>query len=416
MDTSPGAGRLRSAVSARFGGLPRSFWIVFSGMIANRIGTMVVPFLVFFLGARGFSTELTGTIVIVLGFGGMFGPALGGLLADRIGPRLTVIVGLALTPFSLGALYGAPNLVTLAIAAGLLGLTGTIYRPASSALVAETVGPDGRVKAFSLLHWGFNIGTAVATGMAGFLAVRGYWLLFLVDGLTCLVYAVIVLVGIPPDRRAPAAERVHGIGYGVVFSDRLMVGYLVLSAVGITVYTQTEFTLPLAIRLDGLSPSVYGAVGALNAVLVVLLQPLLFGWLSKVDRIRVLAASWVLIGAGVAGTGLADHLWQYAITVVVWSIGEVVNGIVAGSIVADLAPPGARGRYQGAFTWVWALARLAAPATAVGLFGTVGPAVLWWGCAVGGLLAGVASIALGPAFARRFAGNLESTPKQEATA
>lgn len=415
-DERPGLpeGRLSTAFAARFGGLPRSFWIVFTGMIANRIGTMVVPFLVFYLGSRGVPVGETGAIVVALGVGGLAGPSFGGLLADRIGPRLTVIVGLVFTPFSFGVLLAAPRPVILGIAAALIGFTGSIYKPAASALVNEVVGAAYRLKAFSLLHWGFNIGTAVAAGAAGFLAERGYWLLFLVDGITCLSYAVIVAVGIPNDRPERAARRKSngGNGYRVVFRDRLMVGYLLLSMLGLTVYSQTEFTLPLAIRLDGLPPTVFGLVGVLNALLVVTLQPVLYGWLEHRDRIWILAASWLLISLGVASTGLARHTWQYTVTVVVWSIGEVVNGIVAGSFVADLAPPGARGRYQGAFASVWAIARLAAPATATGLFTTLGPAPLWWGCLAVGVITAVLTLALGPAFRRRFAAEAEKNTKE----
>jgi len=187
------SGTLQTAVGSRFGGLPRTFWIVFVGMIANRIGTMVIPFMVFYLGSRGISTTDTGAIIVALGIGGMVGPPLGGLLADRFGPRLAVIVGLVVTPFSFGALLAAPTPFMLGVAATLLGVTGSVYKPAASAMVGEVVGPQSRLKAFSLLHWGFNIGTAVAAGAAGFLAERGYWLLFLIDGITCLVYALIVL-------------------------------------------------------------------------------------------------------------------------------------------------------------------------------------------------------------------------------
>jgi hypothetical protein len=125
----------------------------------------------------------------------------------------------------------------------------------------------------------------------------------------------------------------------------------------------------------------------------VALQPVLYGWLSKLNRVWVLASAWVLIGLGVASTGLADKPWQYMLTVVVWTAGEVVHGVVGGAIVADLAPVEARGRYQGAFAWVWAVARLAAPATASGLFATVGQGALWWGCAAVGV--GTAAVTLG---------------------
>ncbi|MFD9405641.1 MFS transporter [Streptomyces sp. NPDC059989] len=387
--------RLRSAMSANFGGLPRPFWIVFAGMIANRIGTMVVPFLVFYLASRGITTAQTGGIVVALGIGGMFGPILGGLIADRVGRRFAVVIGLVATPAGLGALLAAPGPLTLGAAAALLGLTSSVYRPAASALVGDVVGTELRGKAFSLLHWGFNIGTAAASAGAGYLAGRGFWLLFLLDGLTCLVYAGIVLVGIPKDLPRPAAAKAAGgAGYGVVFRDRLMVAYLTVSVLGTTIYTMTEFAIPLAIQKDGLSPAVYGLVGVANAVVVIAFQPVLYGWVATFPRVKVLAASWVLYGLGIASTGLAQKPWHYVLTVLVWSVGEIVNGVVAGAIVADIAPEAARGRYQGAVSWVWSAARLAAPLVAVGLFTTVGPAALWWGCAVVGLLTAAATLRL----------------------
>jgi len=396
------AASLRAGFEKNFGGLPRPFWIVFAGMIANRIGTMVVPFLVFYLASRGITTEQTGVIVIALGTGGIFGPVLGGLLADRIGRRSAVIIGLVATPAGLGALLAAPGFVTLAASATLLGLMSSIYRPAASALVSDVVGAGLRGKAFSLLHWGFNIGTAVASVAAGYLAGRGFWLLFLLDGLTCLVYAGIVVLGIPKDLPRPEVSKATGgMGYGVVFRDRLMLAHMSLSLLGITVYTMTEFALPLAIEKDGLSPAVFGFVGVANAVIVVALQPVVYGRLGGLPRVKVLAASWALIGVGVASTGLANQAWQYVLTVVVWSVGEVVNGLVAGAIVADLAPPEARGRYQGAITWVWSAARLIAPATAVGLFTTVGPGTLWGGCAVVGLLTAALTLRLNSAVEQR---------------
>ena len=62
-----------------------------------------------------------------------------------------------------------------------------------------------------------------------------------------------------------------------------------------------------------------------------------------------------------ATTGLAHHAWQYALTTILWSIGEVCSGATSGGIVADLAPADARGRYQGTVFWSWSAARLLAP-------------------------------------------------------
>lgn len=387
------------AGNALFGGLPRTFWIVAAGTLANRIGTMVVPFLVFFLGARGVSAASTGTIVVALGLGGVAGSVAGGWLADRIGPRTALIVGLVAAPAALGALYVAPTISLMTASALLVGLTGKLYPPAANALVAASVTGERRTRAFSLMHWAFNIGAASAATMAGFLAAHGYALLFAIDAGTCLVFAVIAAVGIP---RVPRARlRQERGGYGVLFADRIMLVFVGLSFAQEVVYSLTEYAIPLSIRLDDLSPTVFGAVAVVNAVLVVVLQPVLYPYLSRLGRLHVLAGAWTVVGVGIATTGLAHTPTGYALSAVIWSLGEVAGGIVVGGIAADLAPPHAQGRYQGAMMWAGSLARLAGPALTTVLFASVGPAALWWSSALTGVLGALILMRLLPVLHRR---------------
>ena len=49
------SGRAPAFLSTKIGGLPRSFWVLWSGTLVNRIGYMVEPFLAYYLtGIRGF--------------------------------------------------------------------------------------------------------------------------------------------------------------------------------------------------------------------------------------------------------------------------------------------------------------------------------------------------------------------------
>jgi predicted MFS family arabinose efflux permease len=142
-------------------------------------------------------------------------------------------------------------------------------------------------------------------------------------------------------------------------------------------------------------------MATVNAVGVVVLQPVLYGPLSRLPRLRVLAASWLLVACGVASTGLAHSVWQFVLTTLVWTVGEVGNGVVAGGIVADLAPDHARGRYQGAISWAWAVARLVSPALVTGLIAVGGRGALWWTILAIGLLSASLVWRLGPAIAFR---------------
>jgi len=382
-------------------GFDRPFWVVIGGTAVNRLGNMVLPFLVFYLSSRGVATAQVPYVLGALGAGGLLGPLLGGLLADRVGPRPALLTGLLATAAGQGLLFAAPNLVTLALAALVLGAAGGIHPPAASAVIAGSVDQARRRVGFALLHWSINVGSAAAGALGGFLVARGFGLLFALDAATCLAYAALAAALLP--RAASTGRAKERGGYGVVLRDRLMLLLVSLSVVGEALYAQTEFTLPLAIRDHGLPASSFGLAAVVNAVLVVTLQPFAAAWTARFDRIRVWAFASALITLGVALTGLARTTGEFVLTVVVWSAGEVCVGGVVTSVVADLAPAGAQGRYQGALSWARGLARFAALGGGAAVYAGLGPEVLWWGCAVTGLAGAVVSLGVARAVAARTA-------------
>ena len=78
-----------------FAGLPGAFWRLWLATLVNRLGGFVVPFLAIFLqGQRGLSTAEAGTIVAFFGAGSVVAGPLGGLLADRVGRKATIVLGM----------------------------------------------------------------------------------------------------------------------------------------------------------------------------------------------------------------------------------------------------------------------------------------------------------------------------------
>lgn len=409
-----------------FRGLPPVVWTIFAGTIVNRLGYLVTPFLVFFLAARGVTGTDTSYVLGALGAGNLIGPAVGGILADRIGRRPTMLIGLIGAAAAQGALFLAPGVWTMAAASLLISTAGSTVSPAAYALLADAVDSERRQRAYALFGWGVNIGTAVAGVLGGYLAAHGYWLLFAVDAGSMLLYAVVVATRLKEPARAetpkPNDEQTNeqtneqkagkkagkkgGIGYGVILRDRLALLLLPLFGIQLFVYSLTEVALPLAVRDSGLSPAVYGAMAAVNAVLVVALQPFVTARLAKLPQLVVQSAGSALIALGVALTGLADGIVGYTVSVVVWSLGEVVVAGIAAGVVANLAPAHARGRYQGAFSWTWGVARFAALTVGVAAYTTLGPGVLWWTALVAGSAASAATLALAGRVQRRTAHEL----------
>ncbi|MEU6166322.1 MFS transporter [Streptomyces tanashiensis] len=396
----------RTTTPSAFRDLPSAVWTIFAGTIVNRLGYLVTPFLVFFLASRGVTGGDTSYVLGALGAGNLIGPAVGGVLADRIGRRPTMLIGLIGAAAAQGALFLAPGVWTMAAAALLISAAGSTVSPAAFALLADAVDSERRRRAYALFGWGVNIGTAVAGVLGGYLAAQGYWLLFAVDAGSMLLYALVVTVRLKEPKREASQRRKDGIGYGVVFRDRLALLLLPLFGVQLFVYSLTEVALPLAVRDSGLSPAVYGAMAAVNAVMVVALQPFATAWLARVPQLVVQSAGSALIAVGVALTGLADSVAGYTVSVVVWSLGEVVVAGIAAGVFANLAPEHARGRYQGAFSWTWGMARFAALTLGVTVYTAVTPATLWWTALVAGTATAAATLTLKTRIERRAAHDL----------
>ena len=380
--------------------LPRVFWVLFAGQLVNRTGAMVLTFLVFYLSSRGLSPARIGVVLTAAGIGGLASQPLGGILADRLGRKSTLVAGMSATAGCMLLLAAATDRVSLTVLAALLGLTGDVYRPAAAALVADVVPRDQRTKAYGLMFWAINLGYPIAGAAGGLLAGHGYWLLFAADALTCLLFAAIIALGVPS---APPPHAARTSASRPVRRDPLFLTFVLLTVGYGMVYGQAIVGVPLAMRDHGLPPGAYAAVSVVNGGLIILLQPLAGAWLGRFAPLRVLAVSWTVVGIGMGLTGFAATVPEYAATAAIWTLGEIGVGGLLGGVVANLAPAYGQGRYQAVFGFGSGLSKMASSAAGTAVYATAGPSVLWWGCAGLGAGCAAAALLLSPAAQRRTA-------------
>ena len=396
------------------GGLPREFWYLWTGTLVNRIGAFVVVFLAIYLtGERGFSTAYAGLVLGLYGAGGAAGTTVGGVLADRWGRRptlLTAHLGAVVMMIVLGT---ATHPAAIAVAAGVLGVFAEGSRPAFAAMMVDVVPPADRLRAYNLNYWAINLGFAVSATLAGLAAEVDYLLLFLIDAGTTLVTAAIVFLKVRetrPARGGPASPSGTGtarVGLLAVLGDRVFMAYVLLTlGIGI-VFMQHLSTLPIAMRADGLSPSTFGWVIALNGVLIVAGQLFVPRLLRGRGHSRTMAVAAVIVGIGFGLTAAADGATMYAITVLVWTFGEMLNSPSSSVVLAELAPAAARGRYQGVYALAWQGASFGAPILGGLVQQHAGNTALWLGCAALAGLVALGQLLAGPARERR-AGRLRA--------
>jgi MFS family permease len=380
----------------RLGGLPRAFWALWAGSLINRMGTMVVPFMTLYLvSARGLSVRAAGEVMAAFGVGSMVSQVIGGVLADRVGRRITLLGGTLATAVLMVTLAYLRPVPAIAAVVALLGVTVESYRPAAQSLVADLVPAADHVRAYGLLFWAGNLGFAVAMSAAGLLARVGFAWLFWVDALTGALFGLLVWRAVAPG--PSGTDRAVGTGGGGgggrregfadVLRDRTMVAFTACVLVYYFVYFQSDATLSLAMRAHGVGSAGYGLCMALNGVLVCLAQPWIGARLGRRDPARVWAGGVLVVGVGFALTGLAHSVPAYLGTVAVWTVGETLPAAVSGAIVARLAPARLRGRYAGLYGLAWSSGWLTSSLGGTRLFAH-SPAVLWISC---GLLAGLAA-------------------------
>ncbi|MFU8855021.1 MDR family MFS transporter [Micromonospora sp. SL1-18] len=389
------------------GGLPRSFWYLWTGTLINRLGSFVLVFLAIYLTqARGFSASQAGLVIGMWGVGGAVGTTIGGTLTDRWGRRptlLTAHLGAATMMVALGL---ARPLWAVALGALLLGSFAEMARPAFGAMMVDVVPEKDRLRAFSLNYWAINLGFACAAVLAGVAAQAGYLLLFLVDAATTLVTALIIFARVGETRATGPVVKGAAPPAGAlrtILTDRVFLGFVALNLFAALVFLQHISMLPIAMGDSGLSPATYGSVIALNGVLIVVGQLFVPKLIKGRSRSHVLALAALVMGVGFGLTAFADAAWFYGLTVLIWTLGEMLNSPSNATLIAELSPAALRGRYQGVFSLSWQVAGAAAPILGGLVREHVGNSTLWLGCAVIGGAVAVAHLVSGPARERRAA-------------
>ncbi|WP_405948933.1 MFS transporter [Streptomyces prunicolor] len=385
---------LRRAARETVSGLPREFWWLWTSTLVNRLGAFVSTFMALYLTLdRGYSATYAGLVASLYGLGGVVSSIGSGVLTDRIGRRPTLLIAQSSTAASVALLGFMHDPVAIAAVACLVGAASNASRPAVQAMMADIVRPEDRVRAFSLNYWAINLGFAISSMAAGFIAEVSYRAGFLLEAGMTAVCAVVVFLRLPESRPTVAADDSKGaadaVGLGTVLRDGRFMSVVGLSFLVALVFQQGSVGLPVAMGEAGFTPADYGTAIAVNGFLIVALQIPVTRLIEHRDAKRLLVVSSILAGYGFGLTAFAGSVGVFALTVCVWTLGEMINAPTQTGLVVRLSPVQGRGRYQGMYTLSWAVAALVAPLMSGFVIDRFGAEWLWGMCAVVGTGAAV---------------------------
>ena len=295
---------------------PLSAHVVLAGIFINQVAAFVQLFLVLFLTAKGFTAEQAG---IALGFysvGAIAGTFGGGVLADLLGPRWTIVVSTGtqgLFTFSLTLFH---SLAPICVAAGLSGAMARSSATAAATLLFELVPKERRVMMSAMRQWVTNGGLAVAPLVGAAMSAISWNLVFWTDGGTSLVYCAITAFVLRTARITRDAEKASGkaapaqprTGYATILRDRKYLVYLLLMLVNGLIHIQFFAVLPIMLLAEHYHTWAYASLTAVAAILGFALQLRVTKVTQNWPIWLAVMGGWVLLVIGRAALGLPGGL------------------------------------------------------------------------------------------------------------
>jgi MFS family permease len=392
-------------------GLSGPVLVLQAGTAVNYFGTgLVLPFEIIYLHqARGFPTATAGLVLAaVMGTAAVVTPPSGALL-DRFRAKPLLIIG------NLASALGYAGFAFVdrpwqAFACAAVGGAGFgLASTANQVLSLTLVSAEQRAASIALRRVAGNFGLGSGATVAGFIVasahdLRAFQALYLFDGVTFAVFALVVLAGIPnprPATAAPASDR--GTGFRAVAHDRI---FLILIAANIVLVMAggaffSNILAPFAKAHTPVGPGEIGVVFFINTFFIVVAQIPATRVVKRMRRTHALAATSALFAIGLLAVLLAT-LTSSTLTAttvlagvaIVIAVGECAQFVVLGPLVADLAPPHLLARYMSLYGLTFTAGVALGPAVGGVLLAT-SPDAVWWGGALALALTGAGLLRLG---------------------
>lgn len=367
-------------------GIPKEIWLICVATLINRMGMMALPFLVLYLTRSvGLSVGRASFAITVYGIWALITAPIAGKLSDRVGPLKVMktslfVSGALLLLFPLAKSYAA-----ILVLIAMWSVTSEAFRPAGMAIISDLAAPDQRRSAFVLNRLAINLGMSIGPATGGLLASISFPSLFIVDGATSLAAAAILvamrLKPVPHKEASDAAQgdlNNHKHSRWGALADRKLIYFLMALLLVEFVFFQNEAAVPLFLVRDlQMSEALYGLLFTINTLLIILIEVPLNGAMANWPHNRVLSLGVLLFGIGFGVLFFVNSFAGAAVSVVIWTFGEMILFPTGAAYVADISPANRRGEYMGLYTMSFSVAFAVAPWLGAQVYERAGGHILW---------------------------------------
>ncbi|SDB67501.1 Predicted arabinose efflux permease, MFS family [Flavobacteriaceae bacterium MAR_2010_188] len=337
-----------------FNGLSKEVWWLALITLINRAGTMVIPFLSLYLKQDlGFTLSDVGWIMSCFGLGSITGSWLGGSFTDKIGYYKVMVFSLVGTGILFIGLQLLDSFVGFCVGIFIVMMVADSFRPAMFVALSAYSKPENKTRSVTLIRLAINLGFSAGPAVGGIIITTwSYSGLFWVDGITCLLAAIVLLQVLHP-KKARVHDVVENLNPISAYKDKTFFIFLFAMILFGVVFLQYFSTMPIYYReAHSLSELEIGLLLGLNGFLIFLFEMPLIKWL---ENGKLSHSSLMIIGAiltGISFLVLNATTWSgiLIIGILFMTVGEMIVFPFSNAFAINRAKKGNQGEYMALYS------------------------------------------------------------------
>lgn len=337
-----------------YSGLRKEVYILCFGRFVTAMGSLVWPMLTLILKSKlGYDADQVALWFLVFSVLQLPFSLLGGRMTDSYNKRNLILVFDLISV----ALYLLTALLPLNTVSLVIYFAGSLFQsmewPAYDALIADLTTDHDREKAYSLEYLASNLGVVFAPTLGGLLFNNYLWLSFVISGLAVLSSTVLIFLYVPKNLEKETITNTYeaqaaGTVVQVLKTRKVLLLYIVICCISSIVYAQFNYLLPIQMDEVFLAQGAvfFGMLTSINGMVVICCTPLLtqltLKW-ADLDRIR--------LGTLLEILGICSYFFYrkslplYILSMVVFTLGEILNTLGSSPYISKRIPATHRGRF-----------------------------------------------------------------------
>ena len=363
-------------------GLNPSAWWLSLVMLINRMGAMVMPFMMLYLTEnKDVSIAKAGIALTIMGAGTVAGGFLGGKLTDKLGfyfVQLFALIGGGVMFIVLGQME---DYASICIASFFLSLINDSFRPANAAAIAHYSEKENMTRSFSLNRLAINLGWAIGMGLGGFIAAHSYHLLFWIDGLTNILAGILLWIILAPSKNKNKAEKTKDPIKKSAYKDIPFLGFILFNTLFACCFFQIFTTIPVFFKQGLLLlEDEIGIIMSVSGIIVVIFEMILVNILEgKKELLTYIIFGTALIALGFVALNIIPGAFSLGIIfILLITFGEIISLPFMSTFWVQRTTDANRGQYAGLYTMSWAIAQIVGPAGGAQIADHYNFNILWW--------------------------------------